>query len=138
MSRLQILLAEDNRADVFLIREALQEHHIDHDLHVVEDGGQAIEYVDRMGLDEALPCPDVVLLDMNLPKVEGPQVLSALRRHPACSLTPVIVVSSSDAARDRDEMARLGVSHYFRKPSNLDDFMKLGSLVREIAEAVTH
>lgn len=138
MNRLHILLAEDNRADVFLIREALEEHHINHELHVVEDGSQAIEYVDRMSVNGALPCPDVVLLDMNLPKVEGPQVLSALRRHPACSMTPVIVVSSSDAARDRDEMARLGVSHYFRKPSNFDDFMKLGALVREIAEAATN
>ena len=134
MRLLHILVAEDNRADVLLIRAALREHRIEHELQVVEDGAEAIEYVERIGADGGKACPDVVLLDLNLPKVEGPQVLKVLRRHPKCAGIPVIVVSSSEAMRDREEMARLGVSHYFRKPSDFDEFMKLGAVVRRVAE----
>ena len=59
------------------------------------DGAKAIEYVRQMGTPKGAPCPDVILLDLNLPKADGPQVLSAFRAHPLCARTPVIVVSSS-------------------------------------------
>ena len=80
------------------------------------------------------PFPDVILLDLNLPKVDGPQLLSEFRKHPECANTPVIVVTSSDARTDRDRMAELGITSYFRKPSDLDAFLKLGSVVKEIVE----
>jgi CheY-like chemotaxis protein len=129
---LNILLAEDNRGDVLLVRQALDEHHIPHTLHVVQDGAEAIEFIERMGEPGAAPCPDLMLLDLNLPKAEGPQVLAEFRKHPACAQTPVIVVSSSDAPRDRARIGELGVSYYFKKPSELDDFMKLGGVVKDV------
>ena len=128
MKPLQILLAEDNRADILLVREALNEHGVIHELHVVRDGEEAIQFLVQMGQDDGPPCPDLMLLDMNLPKAEGSQVLLAFRRHPECAHTPVIVVSSSDSPRDKALMQQLGVSHYFKKSSDFDEYMKLGAI----------
>lgn len=134
---LQILVAEDNPGDVFLIRRALAEHNIPHELHVAHDGEEAIEFVAKVGQPGGVPCLDLLLLDLNLPKADGPQVLAELRKHPECAATPVVVVTSSDAAKDRERMAELGISRYFRKPSDLESFMKLGSVVREVLENQT-
>jgi CheY-like chemotaxis protein len=81
---LKILLAEDNPGDVLLVQEALQEHQIEHQLHVVEDGAKALEYLSQLGKSTGAPCPDVLLLDLNLPKVDGTQVLAEFRKHPEC------------------------------------------------------
>jgi CheY-like chemotaxis protein len=134
MRVLHILLAEDNRGDVLLVREALQYHHIEHELHIVSDGAQAITFVSRMGKSEESPCPDVILLDLNLPKADGAQILGEFRKHPECVTTPVIVVTSSGADRDRQRMAALGIKHYFQKPADFDGFMRLGAVVREAVE----
>lgn len=136
MKLLHILLAEDNNGDVILVQEALKEHHIEHRLHVVRDGAQAIAFVSQMGKPGAEPCPDIMLLDLNLPKVDGPQILSEFRRHPQCATTPVIVVTSSDAPRDRQRVAELGISRYFKKPLEFEEFMKLGAIVRELVEGM--
>jgi CheY-like chemotaxis protein len=128
MKPADILLAEDNSGDVLLIRQALLEHHVAHDLHVMPDGAAAIEFVLRMGTP-GVPCPDLVLLDLNLPKVDGAEVLSAIRMRSECSNTPVIVITSSDAPRDKQRLEKLGVTRYFRKPSNLADYMQLGAAV---------
>jgi CheY-like chemotaxis protein len=131
---LNILLAEDNLGDVFLVRQALQQHHVAHELHVVRDGDEALNFMAHMGEPGQAPCPDLVLLDLNLPKIDGPEVLTEFRKHPLCSRTPVVVITSSDAERDRKRMNSLGIARYFRKPSELDEFMELGSVVRELTE----
>ena len=132
---LNILLAEDNWGDVLLVQEALRAHQVQHTLHVVRDGAEALAFVERMGQPGSEPCPDLVLLDVNLPKVDGPEVLKALRNHEACARTPVIVVSSSDSPRDRSRMAELGIARYFKKPSDFEAFLKLGAVVGEVIEA---
>jgi CheY-like chemotaxis protein len=132
MSDLQILLAEDNPADILLVQEALESHRIPHELHVVRDGDEALAFVAHMGEPDGVPCPDVLLLDLNLPKADGPEVLAEFRKHPQCAHTPVIVVSSSDAGTDRARMASLGIARYFRKPSDLDAFLQLGAVVLEV------
>ena len=129
---IEILLAEDNPGDVILVKQALEQHHISHQLHVATDGAKALDYVAKMGTPNNPPCPDLMLLDLNLPKVDGPAVLREFRSHENCLLTPVIVVTSSDARKDRQGMAELGVSHYFRKPSDLEAYMKLGEIVRQV------
>ena len=129
---IKILLAEDNQGDILLIKQALREHRILHELHLAKDGAEAIEYVSKMGSPGNPPCPDLMLLDLNLPKIEGPDVLREFRRHSSCRFTPVIVVTSSDTRKDRNRMADLGITHYFRKPSDLEDFMKLGEIVRQV------
>jgi chemotaxis family two-component system response regulator Rcp1 len=134
MNTLNILLAEDNLADILLVRKALNEHEIPYDLHVVRDGEEALAFIEGMGEPGSIPCPDIVLLDVNLPKVEGAEILSQFRKHPQCADTPVIVITSSDARGDRDRMAQLGIARYFKKPSDLDAFLKLGAVVREVVE----
>lgn len=131
---MNILLIEDNPGDIFLVERALAEHRISHQLHVVKDGAEALAFVDHMGEPGEPPCPDVMLLDMNLPKIDGAEILKEFRKHPACARTPVIVMSSSDAHADRKRMAELGIDRYFKKPSNLEDFLKLGTVIREVSE----
>lgn len=135
MKHLLILLAEDNRGDVFLIRQALTEHRIPHELRVVQDGAEAIGYISRMGDSGSEPYPDLMLLDLNLPKIDGSQVLDALRQREECANIPVIVVTSSDAPGDRARVTKLGISHYFRKPLDLAAFMRLGAVIKDVLTA---
>lgn len=130
--RRQILVVEDSGADVFLIRESLEWAHVDADLHVVSDGEQAIQIFQQVDADETALCPDLVILDLNLPKKSGREVLEAIRRTHRCGQTPVLVVTSSNAERDRDEVAKLHANGYFRKPSQYSEFMKVGELVKKL------
>jgi CheY-like chemotaxis protein len=134
MNLLHILLAEDNRGDVLLVRHALQEHNIEHELFVVQDGAQAIDFIRRMGKPGEATCPDLMLLDLNLPKADGMEILTEFRRRPECAAIPVIVVTSSDAPKDRARAAELAIDRYFQKPSEYSEFMKLGAVVRETIE----
>lgn len=132
MREIQVLLAEDNRGDVLLVREALAAHHLAYQLHVAADGAEAVGFVARMGKPGQPPCPDIFLLDLNLPRVDGHEVLREFRRHPDCAATPVVVLSSSDSVRDRQQVSALGVARYFKKPTSFDAFMQLGAIVEEL------
>jgi len=123
---------EDNDADVFLIREALETAGIDADLTVIEDGDAAIRYFEQADASDAVACPDLILIDINLPKRHGGEVLEYMRATRRCAGLDVLVVTSSDSARDRQMMASLGASRYFRKPSDYDEFMTLGEEVRSL------
>ena len=129
----QILLAEDSPPDTFLVHEALRQQRLEYEMHVVADGEKALRFLDRVETGE-LPCPDVVLLDLNLPRKTGADVLSRLRGSDICRDTRVVVLSSSDSPQDRQAMSELGANDYFRKPTDLDDFMKLGAVVRRHLE----
>jgi len=132
---INVLLIEDNFGDVLLVKEALAAHEIENTLHVLSDGQKALQFVQGMGKPDSAPCPDVILIDLNLPKIDGGVVLAAIREHHACTNTPVIVVTSSDNATDRRKARSLGVKHYFRKPSDLDGFMKLGEIVQTVLKS---
>ncbi len=129
-----ILLAEDNKADVYVVRESLQEYGLASDLHVVADGEEAIRVIDAADADSRALHPALLLLDLNLPKKSGEEILARLRASVSCRDIPVIVMTSSDSPRDRAEAARLGATAYFRKPSQLDDYLRLGALVRKILD----
>ncbi len=131
---LRILLAEDNPGDVELVREALREHDIPHTLFVASDGQQAKRFLERMGKHPDAPCPDVLLLDLNLPRADGYELVALFRAHPLSAQTPVIIVTSSNARKDRERAASLGAARFFRKPSDLAEFLELGALIREVIE----
>jgi DNA-binding response OmpR family regulator len=131
---LNIILVEDAAPDVFLVRQALQEHGLQFQLQVIEDGEKAVELVEDLDHDETLPCPDLLLLDLNLPMKSGDQVLERVRSSRRCGRVPVVIVTSSDSPKDRSRAALLGATHYFQKPSKLDEFMKLGALVRNVID----
>ncbi len=129
---MNILLIEDAEADVFLVREALKNVGLDFELNVLDDGEKAIQFIDELDRQPAASCPQLVLLDLNLPKRSGDQILAHMRHSERCKDIPVVVVTSSDSPRDKAEMSRLGATRYFRKPSRLDEFMRLGPLVRDL------
>jgi chemotaxis family two-component system response regulator Rcp1 len=128
----QILVVEDSKTDLFLIQEALANAQLYADLHFVSDGAAAKQFFDSADADANAPCPSLVLLDLNLPKMNGHNVLRCLRSSRRCANAAVLIVSSSDAAGDREGAAELGVNGYFRKPADYYDFMKLGEMVKRI------
>jgi len=130
-----VLVVEDNPADAYLIEEALAEERLTSALQIVRDGEKAIAFFDRIDADPSVPCPAVVLLDLNLPKVSGEEVLKRIRLSPRCEKTKVLIVSSSNAPSDRELAMSLGATDYFRKPSTLDQFMQLGPKVRGLLES---
>jgi DNA-binding response OmpR family regulator len=130
--RAHILVIEDNSADVLLIRRAIKGSHINAEIRVLTDGAQAIQAFEDYDANPSLPCPSLVILDINLPKKLGGEVLRHLRKAKSCSQALVIVVSTSDAQNDRDAMEGLGANAYFRKPSEFAEFMKLGDIVKSV------
>ena len=129
-----LLLVEDNPADVNLVEEALEEANLQCDLSVMRNGAQAIEFIERLDAESSEALPDLVLLDLNLPKVSGEAVLERVRLSPRFGMAKVLIISSSDAPTDRERVMNLGASDYFRKPSNLAQFMELGRKVRATLE----
>jgi len=126
---IEILLAEDNPADVYLIEEALREHQVPFRMTVAQDGEAAIDLLVNGDLKL-----DIVLLDLNMPRRGGGEVLDALRRHSDREI-PVIVLTSSDSPADREEALRLGATRYFRKPTGLDEFLQIGATIRDLVNA---
>lgn len=109
---LRIVVAEDNKSDVFLVRQALALHGVDAELTVHRDGEEMVENLERIEAQE-VPCPDLILLDLNLPKRDGQFLLERIRQSPICSSVPVIIVTSSNVPKDREGASRMGASGYF-------------------------
>jgi DNA-binding response OmpR family regulator len=122
-----ILLVEDSRADAGLVREALEEHRVEADLVLLTDGETAVDFIQALE-----SCPELVIVDLNLPKRSGLEVLKALRESVACREAPVVVLSSSDDAQDKNDAASLGASRYIRKPSRLEEFVSLGAIFKSM------
>ena len=129
---LSILIIEDNPGDVFIMEEALREHNLECNVTVLSDGDQAASLLDSIDNDRTAACPNIVLLDLNLPKRSGHWVLSRIRASLRCSWVPVVIVSSSEAPADMEKNRQLGATAYFRKPSSLEEFLKLGALVNSL------
>lgn len=125
---LRILLAEDNDGDVFLVRRALERNGVAHELILASNGEEALRLIERTDVAS----PDLILLDLNLPRFDGEQILSRIRVMQALNDTPVIVLTSSDSAQDRERALGLGARMFFRKPSDLQAFMNLGRVIRDL------
>jgi CheY-like chemotaxis protein len=128
--RLNLLLAEDNVPDVLLVEEAIRAENLPIDVHVAADGQKAIEFIERAEQDANAPCPHFLLLDLNLPKKDGFEVLRRLRASAKCRAVPVVVITSSDSPADVSQVAELGAG-YFRKPPSYDEFLKLGQVLKQ-------
>jgi CheY-like chemotaxis protein len=133
-SLFQIVLVEDAESDVFLIREALEQAGLAFELQVLDDGEKAVEFMTKVESDDTVPVPHLIILDLNLPRVSGGQVLERVRQSLRCGPIPVFILTSSDSPKDKSEIAQFGATQYFRKSSRLDEFMSLGLVVRELLE----
>ncbi len=131
--RALVLLVEDNPADANLVEEALAEAHVECGLQILGDGTKALEFLARIE-QEGSPCPDLVLLDLNLPRLSGEEVLRRVRASSKCGCMKVLIITSSNAAGDRQRVMQLGATDYFRKPSSLEQFLELGPKVRQMLE----
>src|SRR5450631_1548617 len=100
--RPHILVVEDSKADLFLIQEAIAAAHIEAVVSIVNDGHQAVEFIDKADSGAGALCPDLVLLDLNLPKKDGIEVLRYMRKSATCKGALLLVVSSSDSITDRE------------------------------------
>jgi DNA-binding response OmpR family regulator len=130
----RLLIIEDNPGDVGLFRWALDRAGIDCELSVIEDGGAALEFVRREGGSGGPNIPDLVVLDLNLPKVSGSDVLIAMRGITAFANVPVVIWTSSNAPSDRARLNDLQINRYLLKPPELSEFLKLGIAIKEILE----
>jgi len=122
------LVVEDNPADLFVLREAFREKGVDAELQVIEDGESAAHHIADIGSGKATG-PDLLILDLNLPRIEGSDLLAKLRATKGCEAVPVLIFTSSDAPRDR-ALATQFNAFYFRKPTDLDEFLSVGEVVK--------
>ena len=121
----EILLAEDSPADVRLMQEVIKECRLDSNLHVAEDGSKVMDFLMHGAGFERAPRPDVILLDLNMPKEDGYDVLSDIKSRRDLRLIPVIVLSSSSSERDIRSAYQLNANCYINKPSSISDFVKV-------------
>lgn len=119
------LLVEDNPGDVRLTQEALKSHKVQNNLHVVNDGEEAMAFLRKQGKYKNAPRPDIILLDLNLPKKDGREVLAEIKSDPGLKAIPVVIITSSEAEQDVIKSYNLNANCYVTKPVNLDQFIKV-------------
>lgn len=127
----RILLVEDNGGDARLIREALVNSAIAGELIVITNGQRAIEFIDEIDHGPGL-CPDLAIVDLNLPKRPGVEVVRRMRASGKCQHVPVVVLTSSDNERDKETVMSIGVSRYILKPARLAEILQLGAVFKEM------
>lgn len=128
---IEILLVEDNPGDVRLTREVLRDCKLHNNLHVAEDGIEALEFLRRVGSYADAPRPDLVLLDLNLPKKDGREVLAEIKADSNLKRIPVVVLTTSKAEEDVFKAYDLHANCYITKPVDLDQFI---TVVRSVEE----
>ncbi|MET0396488.1 MAG: response regulator [Longimicrobiaceae bacterium] len=127
----EVLLVEDNPGDVRLTREALKEGTVRSNLHVARDGVEALAFLRRQGEHAGVPRPDLILLDLNLPRKDGREVLTEIKEDASLRQIPVVVLTSSQAEEDIRRAYDLHANCYITKPVDLDQFI---NVVRSIED----
>jgi chemotaxis family two-component system response regulator Rcp1 len=126
----RLLVVEDNPTDALLLRRALTEHGVDYEMVVVGDGEEAIEYLEKCKGAK----PELIIVDLNLPKEDGIEVLKVYRGSPSFIETLMVILTSSDSPSERQRAEIIGVDAYLRKPIELDAFLALGGTLKKLLE----
>jgi chemotaxis family two-component system response regulator Rcp1 len=124
-SPIEVLLVEDSPGDVRLTREALKDAKVHISLHVAADGMEAMAFLRREGAHAGAPRPDLILLDLNLPKKDGREVLKDIKESADLGTIPVVVLTTSSASEDVMSSYRLHANCYITKPVSLEGFLKV-------------
>jgi CheY-like chemotaxis protein len=132
--KVRIVLVDDNPADVRLLRLALDNADLDCELIVIDDGAEALAFVRQQGQDARNSPPDLAVLDFNLPKSDGLQILKAMRENRAFTGVPVAVLSSGLSPRDMAKIQEFTLARYITKPSTLEEYLKIGSSLKALIE----
>ena len=130
-----VLLVEDSPADIYIVRESLKKHMKEINLQVLNDGEKAFALIEASEADDSMPSPALLILDLNLPKRSGQEILQRVRQSSKFGRIPVVIFTSSDSPSDRAETTRLGATAYFRKPADLEEFMCIGKVVQSVLSA---
>lgn len=128
---IHILLVEDSESDARLVKEFLKETNIEHVLYVVEDGDKALEFMNTHCKPATEYCPDIVMLDLNLPRIGGIEVLKEMKKDDNLKRIPVIVLTTSTSPKDIHECYGNYANCYIVKPSNLEDFENIMDAIKE-------
>ena len=120
---IEVLLVEDDPGDVLMTREAFEQHKVRNTLHVVSDGVEALSFLRQEGEYADVPRPDLVLLDLNLPRKDGREVLAEIKADPQLRRTPVVVLTTSEAEEDVLRSYDLHANAYVAKPVDFDRFI---------------
>ena len=129
---LTILVVEDNPNDLFIMNWVLKAQDFAYDLQVINNGDHALDYINQFAHEERPRAPTIVLLDLNLPQVDGKEVLRQIKALPQGADIPVVIVTSSTNPTDRRETLAMGADAYFVKPYHLNEFMALGNLIKHL------
>ncbi len=128
---IEILLLEDEPADAYLVRMALRESKTTANLHHVVDGREGLNFLQQIGTYANSPRPDLILLDLNMPRMNGYEFLIAVKENPALDGIPIIVLTTSEAESDVSRAYKLGASSYISKPVDMSKFV---DTVRQLGE----
>jgi CheY-like chemotaxis protein len=129
---LTILVVEDNPEDLYIMNWVLKAHNFAYKLEVIEQGDRALDYVHQLAHEEHRRAPTLVLLDLQLPQVDGKEVLRQIKTLPQVSDIPVVIVTSSTNPTDQRETLAMGADAYFVKPYHLHEFMWLGEVIKHL------
>jgi two-component system response regulator len=127
---IEILLVEDSPADILLTREAFEQNKIVNQIHVAEDGIRAMDFLYKRGEYASAPRPDLILLDLNLPRKNGREVLAEIKSDPELKKIPIVVLTTSSAEEDILKAYDLNANCYVIKPVGFDNFMKAIQSIR--------
>jgi len=130
--RAQILVIEDNSSDVFLLKRALNRQNILFELTHLENGDQALAFICREGAYGDAPTPDLILVDLNLSKYNGEDILRKIHDAKRLARALVCMWSSSESRRDRTRIMDLGVTQFVTKPAGLDQFLEIGKIIKDL------
>lgn len=122
---IEILLVEDSPGDVRLVREALKENKVHNNLHVARDGVEALDFLFQRNGFEGRPTPDLILLDLNLPRKDGKEVLAEVKADRRLRRIPVVILTTSKAEEDIVRSYELNANCYIAKPVDLEEFIKV-------------
>ena len=128
---IEILLVEDNPGDARLTREALRDGTVQNNLSVVDDGVEALAFLRREGAYQESPRPDLILLDLNLPRKDGRQVLAEIKADPDLKMIPVVILTTSTAEEDVLNSYGLHANAYVKKPVDLSQFLRVVEAIEE-------
>ncbi len=123
--KIEILLIEDNEGDIILTMEALTETTIPNTLSVTRDGEEGMEFLYKLGKYADAPTPDLILLDLNMPKKDGKEVLKEIKSHKELKVIPVVILTNSNAKKDVVECYELQANCYINKPLDFEEFSKV-------------
>jgi CheY-like chemotaxis protein len=138
MTPFHILLVEDNEGDIILTMEALNEGTVSNRISIARDGEQAIQFLNKEGVYSEATRPDLILLDINLPRIDGNEVLVYVKNNSQLKSIPVIMLSTSTSEKDIAESYRNGANSYISKPADLDKFFEVIQKIENYWISIVH